>query len=306
MFKFEREQKVFNISGLRVGGQPGEYPTVLIGSIFYEGHKIVKDTTKGEFDKPQAQALIEKQEELSMKTGNPFILDVVGTTPEALIKYVEFVSEVTKAPFLVDSPSATTRIQVMKHLMELGLGDRAIYNSIDYTVNADEIAKLKELNVKSAVLMAYNPKYPFPKGRLDILQGSSEQKGLLQAAKEGGIENTLIDTAVLDAPSIGLAAYAIHSVRDELGLPAGCGTANGIAMWNRVKEDYGPVGVSSAITASAVSTLMMGASFVLYGMVKYGEFIFPACALVDAMIAYNARTFGIRPKTKDHPLYKIF
>jgi tetrahydromethanopterin S-methyltransferase subunit H len=27
MFKFEKEQKVFDIAGVKVGGQPGEYPT---------------------------------------------------------------------------------------------------------------------------------------------------------------------------------------------------------------------------------------------------------------------------------------
>lgn len=73
-----------------------------------------------------------------------------------------------------------------------------------------------------------------------------------------------------------------------------------------MKNDYGLTGVSSSLTASVVSTLMMGANFVLYGMIRYAELVFPACALVDAMIAYNARNFGIRPKTKDHPLYKIF
>ena len=50
MFKFEKEQKVFDIAGVIVGGQPGEYPTVLIGSIFYDRHKIVTDIMKGEFD----------------------------------------------------------------------------------------------------------------------------------------------------------------------------------------------------------------------------------------------------------------
>lgn len=278
MFKFEKEQKVFDIDGIKIGGQPGEYPTVLIGSVFYEGHKMVTDPVKGEFDKSLAQALIEKQEELSGKTGNPFILDVVGTTPEALIKYVEFVSEKTLAPFLVDSPSAATRICVMKHIMDVGLGDRAIYNSIDYTANSEEVAKLKELNVKSAVIMAYNPKNPLPKGRLEILQDSVGKKGLLEVAKEAGIENVLIDTAVLDAPSIGLSAYAIYCLKNEFGLPAGCGPANGIAMWNRLKNDYGSMGVSSTITASVVSTLMMGANFVLFGMAKYAEAVFPACA----------------------------
>ena len=51
MFKFEREQQIFNIAGVKVGGQPGQLPTVLIGSIFYHGHRIVVDQKRGDFDK---------------------------------------------------------------------------------------------------------------------------------------------------------------------------------------------------------------------------------------------------------------
>ena len=29
MFKFEKEQKVWDFNGTKLGGQPGEYPTVL-------------------------------------------------------------------------------------------------------------------------------------------------------------------------------------------------------------------------------------------------------------------------------------
>ncbi|MEM5818410.1 MAG: tetrahydromethanopterin S-methyltransferase subunit H, partial [Desulfitobacterium hafniense] len=46
MFKFTAQQHVYDINGVKVGGQPGEYPTVLIGSIFYRGHKIVSDGQK--------------------------------------------------------------------------------------------------------------------------------------------------------------------------------------------------------------------------------------------------------------------
>jgi len=42
MVKFEKKQEVFTIHNFKIGGQPGEFPTVLIGTIFYEGHKIVK------------------------------------------------------------------------------------------------------------------------------------------------------------------------------------------------------------------------------------------------------------------------
>ncbi|MBC7131437.1 tetrahydromethanopterin S-methyltransferase subunit H, partial [Candidatus Bathyarchaeota archaeon] len=55
MFKFNTPQQVFEIGNVKVGGQPGETPTVLIASIFYEGHHIVKDPDKGEFDAKAAE-----------------------------------------------------------------------------------------------------------------------------------------------------------------------------------------------------------------------------------------------------------
>ena len=51
MFKFDKEQTVFDFGGVKMGGQPGEYPTVLCGTIFYGGHNIVNDELTGDFDK---------------------------------------------------------------------------------------------------------------------------------------------------------------------------------------------------------------------------------------------------------------
>ena len=36
MFRFEKEQLVIDIAGVKMGGQPGEYPTVLAGTIYDE------------------------------------------------------------------------------------------------------------------------------------------------------------------------------------------------------------------------------------------------------------------------------
>ncbi len=57
MFKFEKEQQVWDFNGTKLGGQPGEYPTVLAGSIFYNKHEIVQDDKEGKFDKATAEAL---------------------------------------------------------------------------------------------------------------------------------------------------------------------------------------------------------------------------------------------------------
>lgn len=307
MFRFEKEQKVFDIAGVKVGGQPGEYPTVLVGSIFYNGHKIVSDASKGEFDKKQAEVLINKVEALSEKTGNPFILDVVGEASEALIKYIDFIADISKCPFLVDGATAQIRLPVIRHAVEIGLTERAIYNSIDFHVTGEEIKTLKDYKVKNAVLMAFNPKKPWAEGRVGVLKGDPGQKGLLQVAEEAGVENFLVDTAVLDMPSIGVSAKAIYLVKNEFGLPAGCGPANAVTTWKRVKKgEFGQSAYEVCSGGSGILTQMMGANFVLYGPVELSEAAFISCAMADALIAYVARRMGTTPKTKTHPLYKIF
>jgi tetrahydromethanopterin S-methyltransferase subunit H len=307
MFRFEREQKVYDIGGVKVGGQPGEYPTVLVGSIFYEKHKIVSDPDKGEFDKAKAEALIRKIEELSDKTGNPFFLDVVGRTSEALIRYINFVSDITDAPFLVDGATENVRVPATKHAFEIGLKDRAIYNSIDYTTRPSEVQAMKELNVKSSVILSFNKRNPWPEGSVEILKGTREQKGLLDLAYEAGVETVLVDTGVLDMVSIGISAKAIRLVKSEYGFPAGCGPANALTTWKRAKKgEFGPYAYNVCVGCSGPFTQLMGANFIMFGPIELAEAAFPACAMTDALVAYYAKRLGTNVKTKNHPLFKIF
>lgn len=305
MWQLETEQKIFDIGGAQVGGKPGELPTVLVGSIFYEGHKIVTDAVNGVFDKKIAEKLLNKQKEMSEKTANPCMVDIVALTPQAIQKYIEFVSETTDAPILIDSSSAEVKISGVKYAKEIGLGNKIVYNSINWHINDEEKRALKTNNLKATVILAYNPRNVWPAGRIEILRGDSSQKGLLKIAEEGSIEKLLIDTAVLDAPSIGLAAEAVALVKKEFGLPCGGGPVNAVSEWKRVEE----LGVyaKNVCTANAVTAMQYaGADFVLYGPIGKAEVVFPAAAMTDALIAYEARVHGIRPKTKNHPLFKIF
>ncbi len=307
MFKFETEQQVIDIGGVKIGGQPGEYPTVLVPSIFYDGHKIVKDPTRGEFDRQQAESLVNKLIELSEKTGNPFFLDVVGNTSEALVRYVDFVSNVTQSPFLVDGPSEQVRIPAMKAIKEMGLMSRAVYNSIDYHATDRELTSLRDLGVQNAIVMVFDPKKPLAEGRVSILKGYSGQRGLMNASEMAGIKNVLVDTGVLDVPSIGIAARAVQLVKNEFGLPTGCAPANAVTSWKRVKKgEFGPAAYNVCLGGSVVVTQMSGANFVLHGPVEFAEAAFPACAMTDAIVAYAAKRLGTTTKMPNHPLYKIF
>ena len=88
MLKLSAQRKTCNIAGIEVGGQPGQRPTLLIGSIFFSRHKIVKDNIKGIFDKEKAHVLLDSDAEASACTGNPRFIDVIGDTGAALINYL--------------------------------------------------------------------------------------------------------------------------------------------------------------------------------------------------------------------------
>lgn len=301
MFVFNKEQKTFDIGGVKIGGQPGEFPTVLVGSIFYAGHKIVKNEEKGVFDRNAAEELIKKMEELSERTGNPGFLDVEILHPQAVENYIDFISSVTDVPFLIEAASAEVGMKVARYVSEVGLAERAIYNTISPNTKEEEIPVIKESGIKAAIILAFNKADLSPKGRISILRG-----GLLDVAERAGIEKPLIDTTVLDTPSLGPASKAICIVKEEFGFPAGCGPINAIETWKIGKKELDSPVFKACGACANFMTVIFGADFVLYGPIENAEYAFPTCALADAMTAYTLRREGIKPKTRGHPLYKIF
>jgi len=302
LFRFRKEQKIFEIGKVKIGGQPGELPTVLIGSIFHEGHRIVKDRSQGIFDKQRAEHLIRLQEELSEETGIPCMLDVVGDNSDALIKFIDFVSEVTDVPFLINGQRAPVRIAASKYVAEVGLQERAVYNSINYTFQDAEAQCIKETKIKAAIIQAFNPRNPRPEGMVSLLKNGNG--GLLNAALAAGIEKPMILTPVLDLPSVGSAAYGLYLLKEEFGIPTGTAPIGVIGRWKNI-ERLGKYSKRYCRAGAAAAVQAMGADFIIYGSLSKARNLFPVCAMMDAMIAYNARNYGIRPLTKNHPLYKI-
>ncbi|MBC7115242.1 MAG: tetrahydromethanopterin S-methyltransferase subunit H [Archaeoglobi archaeon] len=299
MFKFSSPQKVIEIAGVKLGGQPGELPTVMIGSIFFEGHSIVEDPKKGIFDKRRAEELINTALSLSEETGNPTIIDVVGETSEALIRYIDFISEVCDAPFLVDGTTSKVRAEATKHVAETGLQGRAIFNSISEHFTEEEREAIKDAGMKSAVVLAVNTKNPLVKGRVEMAEK------LIREAEELGIENILLDTGVLDIPDVGIASKTIFEAKERFGVPCGCAPANTIDMWTRLKERSKEIFRVCDAFGSAMTPLF-GADFVMYGPIGRARYIYPAVSFADAIVAYTMRQEGIRPKTREHPLFRIF
>ena len=109
-FKFNTKQNIYTVGKAKVGGQPGELPTFLIGSIFWLGQKMVQDANKGVFDAKEAEKIINTMQTQSDITGVQFAFDIVGTTDLAFEKYIDFVSKHSDAPLMLDAMSPKTRM----------------------------------------------------------------------------------------------------------------------------------------------------------------------------------------------------
>ena len=298
LWELRTKQKVFDICDVRVGGSPGENPTVLIGSIFYEGQKILVDESRGEFDERATEKLVSIHQEFSDKTGNPFMLDIGGSTSQALIKFLDFVADVTDVPLLIDGASSPVRLGALDYIKQSGLSSRVVYNSITPESKPEELEKIKETSLESAVLLAYNVHDFTSRGRVNAVTK------LLPAISEAGISKPLLDACVIDIPTLGMACSAIFDLKNELGLPSGCGAHNAIVTWRGLRTKMGPQAKKPSMAAANVLTAAAGSDFILYGPIESASYVFPVIAMVDAaygqLIIEKGQKLGL-----NHPIFKI-
>ena len=292
MYKFAREQYVYRIGKIKIGGQPGENPTVLAGTIFYGGHKIVSDPKKGTFDRGGAETLIKRQEEMSDLTGNPCMVQVFAESAEAIKKYMEFVASVTDAPFLIDSTEPMVRAEGAKYAKEVGLLDRAIYNSLNVSMTEEEFEVLMEVRIPNALVLAFNPIDPSIKGKIAVLTtgGGVIKNGLLEIAKKCGVQAVLVDVATTTLGSgAGAALASTYVVKSKFGYPTGSGVHNVVSAWpwlRRLRREHprGKEIFKFCDIASNALQVIVGGNFVLYGPIENAEYVFPVIAMVDALV----------------------
>lgn len=276
MLKFKTTQKVVKIGKIKVGGQLGENPTVLVGSIFYHRQKLLLNEKTGDIDKEEAETLIKLQEEFSDKTRNPCMVDLVVSTEEAMIKLLGFVSEITENPILIDSPNHKVMIAGVKYAAEVGLKDRVVYNSLIQDSKQEEFEAIKQSGLESAVLLAYQRGFITSGGRVKAI------RELLPKAEKAGIIKPLIDTYVIDVPSLSMACRAMLDIKIDCGLPCGNGAHNAISTWVGFKKRMGHQAVKPTTIVLNSVPVVLGADFILYGPIEDSKYIFPAVSAINS------------------------
>jgi len=299
MWQPKSEQKQVKVGKVSIGGMLGENPTVLVGSIFYHRQKSLNfQEETGEFNRNKAEELIKTQEEFSDKTGLPCMLDVVLPSKRWISRVLDFVASVTNAPIFLDAPSAEVRVAGLEYAKQAGILDNCVYNSLNPESKSLEYDKITETGIKSAVLLAFNTKSMTVTGRIEAI------KQLLPKAIQSGIEKILIDTCVLDVPTLGSAFKATLELKNELGYPTGCGAHNAIDTWKGLRTKMGLQAVKPCTAVANTLTIAAGADWILYGPIEDAPYVFPAVAMVNSAFAQLLMEKGKMPSAS-HPIFKI-
>lgn len=301
MLRYARPQKVCNIGGLKVGGQPGENPPLLIGSMFQKGDILVESRKEHKFNQKAAQERIHEMERLSRETGVPGMVAMVANTPDEIKAYVDFFVSVTDMPFAIDIWVQKTRLAAARYVAELGLQDRLLYNSLtpwDEDIEA-QVAELKELGIKHVVVQAFDVEDKRPSGRVKSL------KRMLPLLQKGNFQSILVDTAVMNLPTTTFSLLANRLIKQEFGLPVGCAPSNGTYMWRKTLEKVNR-NRFAAVDAGIHAIAALASDFLFYGPMTGTSRVFPAVATATCLLTTQAYGEGEPLPEQAHPLNLLF
>ncbi|HJO63450.1 MAG TPA: hypothetical protein QF571_11600, partial [Desulfobacterales bacterium] len=283
MLKFEKEQKICEIGGVKFGGQPGEYPTVICSSIFQTGDKVFTGKRKEGFDEKRAEELLKSQEKLTAETGIPGMADIVANTGKEFERFIDFVVSVTDMPFCIDAWVLKPKLAAAAFCAEKGLLDRMFYNSITVWEKdlETEIKEISQMGVKHVLLVAFDQEDQMPSGRITGTQR------LLDAIEKAGaeFESIFVDTSVMNGPATAFCGIANRMVKEKWGFPAASAPSNGSYMWKQARELWGFKGWSAADAALEALSAFMYHDMIFSGPMAGASRIFPAVAMADAFTA---------------------
>jgi tetrahydromethanopterin S-methyltransferase subunit H len=294
LFFSNTQLMIYDIGGTKIGGQRGEYPCVLAGTIFYKGDKIVEDSDSGLFDKKLASDYIYQQELKSYEFEIPSMVHVVGETSRAIESFLLFVIERTDSPVIVDSPDTATRIAAIQLSKDMGFDNRIIYNSI-FIKDETEIKTLAEIGgVDYAIILPYD---------LTVEERIVKTNDMLNFAKDV-VKKPILDPGV---PKLGEGGFnALHAawvLKDIYGFPTAIGIHNLHSRLPKKEKELSAKSLDFGFNYAFPSNF--GIDINMYGPIKKADKIFPMVAAIETMIADELiKTYNISPRPP-HPYYKL-
>jgi tetrahydromethanopterin S-methyltransferase subunit H len=306
MLELSAPQKVCEVGGVKFGGLPGQYPTVVVPSIFQKGDRVFEGAKRKDgFNEDRAKEMLATTERLSAESGVPAMADIVANTGAEFKAYIDFVVAHSSMPFCIDAWVMKPKLEGAAYCAEKGLLDRMFYNSLTVWEKdlETEVREIAAIGVKHVLLVAFDAADQMPSGRV-----TGTQMILDVIEKVGAkFESIFVDTSVMNGPATALCSVANKLIKEKWGFPTASAPSNGSYMWKAAREKWGFKGWAAADAALEGLSAALFHDMIFTGPMAGCERIIPAVAMAEAFKATLAFGESKRlPELADHPLNKLF
>jgi tetrahydromethanopterin S-methyltransferase subunit H len=288
------------VGDYRLGGLLGMNPTVLFGTIFFEGQQLLLDSDKGVFNEDAAFNQISESLTISTDVSVPVFLDIVADTEDAISNQIDFIINQFNVPFLVDGSDSDVRIAGLKKVSELYALERTVYNSIGVDSPDEEFEALIENPPAAIIVSAIDTSDYCADSALEIVRKVKER--LPQKLHN----KLMLDIGFLDEASVKMSCLIGKIVRKETGLPVGGAPCNGLQMWDTLKA-RGDDDLTVSLAATLGFCTAYGMDFLFAGPLRFIKYISPAQGTADIYNRYNLmisnRSLSFSEK---HPMNSMF
>jgi tetrahydromethanopterin S-methyltransferase subunit H len=289
-----------SVGGATIGGPLGSRSGLLVGSLFYDKHSVVKDAFAGDFDEQRAGELLAMATRAAGRNGVQIAVDVIAASAEAIARFLPFVAENCPLPMMINSSEAEVHIAGLEIAAKYDVLDRCIFASLNMDTEDAELDALRKHRPAAVMIMANDGADPTPEGCCQFIEDF-----FVPMLDDIGFDTAIADLGTMDPPSVGLCMRGITAVRQRFGFPAGCAFSNCISQWTGLRE-LGREYTNYSLGAALVACRGAGADFLHYGLIEKTRAVAHIAGSAEVFYGFAAQEVDGITLPPGHALLKMF
>jgi tetrahydromethanopterin S-methyltransferase subunit H len=217
------DKNFIEYQNVKVGFGSFKLPPVLIGTMFYQGQRLIDNNDITKFDKEKALKRIEKQVQLSNQYKIPALIEISADTPDAMTSYLDFYLDNFKPPFVLGG-TLDARISGVAYLYDQGYkSEDFIYNAISNLKNQKEIELFKKYEIQTAIILVLASPNMTSTQRFSHITDKTQPNNvsLFEGLKELGVKYIWVDGGVVNLESLVHILETQKMISTALKVPVG-------------------------------------------------------------------------------------
>ncbi|MFX0038000.1 MAG: hypothetical protein ACFFCY_05425 [Promethearchaeota archaeon] len=293
-----KDAEYYTYENIKLARGQFDMPPVLIGTIFYQNETIVDRKNPEVFNNQKALKRIETHRSLSEQYKIPNLVEISATTPESMVKYLEFYLDHFNPPFILGG-NLESRIAGIEYLKEAGIKpEQYIYNTISNLKNKKEVETLQKYKIKSAVILILGSENMTSTQRYAYLieKNQPNNQNIIDGLKNIGVERIWIDGGVINLESLAHILETQQLISKSLRLPVG--TAPNLFLFQYSSPRLNIKFHTKYRRASIMFIVTWFSNFIFYGAIEDAKESFAS--------AYQSIEFRDILKNRNIKLFKQF